>query len=62
MSHWRAQLRCHMWYEYVTSKANIADPPSRGDRFVVEAGALYGFDHPFPWFGSSFALESLSLW
>lgn len=51
-----------MWYEYVTSKANIADPPSRGDRFVVEAGALYGFDHPFPWFGSSFALESLSLW
>ena len=34
------RLRCDVWFEYVRSKANIADLPSRGDLALVrELGA-----------------------
>ena len=35
-------LRCEPWFEYVRSKANIADVPSRGDFALLRSlGAVY---------------------
>ena len=58
----QAALRCRVWYEYVASKANPADAPSRGDfSFVAEWDCLC-FDRPFVWFESTFNVGDVGLW
>ena len=43
----QAQLRCRVWYEYVASKANPGDAPSRGDfSYVVEWAAYVALERP----------------
>ena len=58
----QARLRCRVWYEYVASKANPADAPSRGDYSYTVAWAITGVAEPFLWFVSTFSIEDLGLW
>ena len=58
----QARLRAKVWYEYVSSAANISDLPSRGDfsytrRMMAPVGGMYQhvpchwFDSTIPTFG-----------
>ena len=50
----QAQLRCRVWYEFVASKANPADAPSRGDFSFVVDWVTMDVGGPFVWFDSLF--------
>ena len=43
----QARLRARVWYEYVPSKLNIADDPSRGDFAFLAEACAHGLLAPF---------------
>ena len=54
----QARLRCRVWYDYVTSKANVADLPSRADNSYIQLlrqlrplAPIIHFDSYVPEFG-----------
>ena len=57
----QAQLRCRVWYEYVASKANPGDAPSRGDFSYLVDWEMYGIGGRWKWFESTFSLSNLGL-
>ena len=48
----QARLRCKVWYDYVTSAANIADLPSRADESYVPLLRRLRPFAPIIWFDS----------
>ena len=48
----QAQLRCRVWYDYVASKANVSDMPSRDDPAYLQILRRLRPDAPIMWFQS----------
>ena len=57
-----AELSCRVWYEFVASKANPADAPSRGDFSFLVDWVTIEPGGPFVWFDSVLDPSWAGLW